>query len=72
MIVLETLLVLLQYGTSESELADNESMLDCMNEQSAHNTVVHTCTSLSSGQTWADLNVDVKQLTQEAVLKLFV
>ena len=61
-----------QYFTSEIELADNQSMLDCMYEQSAHNSVVQTCTPLSSGQIWADLNVHVKELTQEAVLKLFV
>ena len=61
-----------QYVTSENELADNESMLDCMYEQSAHNSVVQTCTLLSGGQIWADLKVDIKQLTQEAVLKLFV
>ena len=61
-----------QYVTSENELADNESMLDCMHEQSGHNSVAQTCTPLSSGQIWADLNEHVKELTQEAVLKLFV
>ena len=49
-----------QYVTSENELADNESMLDCMYEQSAHNSVVQTCTPLPSGQIWADLKADIK------------
>ena len=61
-----------QYVKSEIELADNESMLDCMYEQSVHSSVVQTCTPLSSGQIWADLKADIKQVTQEAVLKLFV
>ena len=61
-----------QYVTSEIELADNESMLDCMHRQSGHNSVAQTCTPLSSGQIWADLYVHVKELTQEAVLNLFV